>query len=255
MPNEATIRAGYTHRPDPGYFADTEQTLGQTVWQPDVYAHVAEVAAALGATQLIDFGCGTGGKLARLAKRFEIVGIDYGPNIEWCRQSYHFGTWIEHDFDAPDVVGVDAARGIVICADVIEHVRHPDVLAAKLRAALDQGALAVLISTPEREVTWGLWHDGPPPNVAHVREWTVRELTAFLRRQGFHHGSAGLTRNNTVENVASTILCAYVADPTNLARLEDALIDADRPPVPSDRPLSKAARVRRGLARRIAVVR
>jgi len=252
MPNDATIRAGYRHRPKPEYFADTETTLAQIVYQPEVYAHAAEVAAALGATHLIDFGCGTGGKLGQFANRFEIVGIDYGPNIEWCRQSYDFGTWIEHDLDAPDAVGVDAARGIVICSDVIEHVEHPDVLAAKLRAALNQGALAVLISTPEREVTHGLWHNGPPPNVNHVREWTIRELVAFLRRQGFHHGSAGLTRNNSVENVASTVLCAYVADPVNLPRLEDALIDAERPLAPSDSPPSKRLRVRRRLARRIA---
>jgi hypothetical protein len=244
MPNEATIRAGYTHRRDPEHFADTEATLGRIVYQPEVYAHAATIAAALGATQLIDFGCGTAGKLVRFAKRFEIIGIDYGPNIEWCRQSYDFGTWIEHDFDAPAAVAVDFARSIVICSDVIEHVRHPDVLAGKLRAALDQGALAVLISSPEREVTHGLWHDGPPPNVAHVREWTIRELATFLRRRGFDHGSAGLTRNNTVDNVASTILCAYVADPTNLAGLEDSLIDAERPPAPPDRRPSTTDRPR-----------
>jgi cyclopropane fatty-acyl-phospholipid synthase-like methyltransferase len=90
MPDEATIRVGYTHRPDPEYFADTEATLGRIVYQPEVYAHAAKIAAELGAAQLIDFGCGTGGKLARFAKRFEIIGIDYGPNIEWCRRSLRF---------------------------------------------------------------------------------------------------------------------------------------------------------------------
>lgn len=249
MPNDAAIRTDYRHRPSPEYFADTPTRV---IFQPDVYAHAADVAQALGATRIIDFGCGTAGKLMELAPRYEVVGIDYGPNIEVCRRTHPDGRWVEDDFDVPGPVDIDAAGAVVVCSDVIEHVRDPDVLTAKLRATLEHGVRAVLISTPERELTRGLAHDGPPPNRAHVREWTIRELGAYLRRAGFAHGSAGLSRNNTRENVAHTILCAYVADPADLGRLEDALIDAAKPTGLTEPSQSRVARGRRELARLLA---
>jgi SAM-dependent methyltransferase len=252
MPDEYEIRSGYTHRPEPEYFADTQTLSEPIVYQPEVYAHAAEAAAALGATRIIDFGCGTGGKLVELADRFEIVGIDYGPNIELCRSTYDVGTWLVDDFDAPGPVDVDPAGAVVVCSDVIEHVRRPEILLGKLRAALEGGAVAVLISTPERELTYGLWHHGPPPNRAHVREWSTRELAALLRRSGFEHGSVGLTRSNTVRNVAHTILAGYVADPARLDTLEDVLVDAALPPIPKGQGQSTVERARRKLARTIA---
>ena len=110
----------------------------------------------------------------------------------------------------------------------------------------------MLISTPERDLTQGLWHHGPPPNVAHVREWNIRELGALLRRAGFEHGSLGLTRSNTVRNVAFTILAAYVSDPAHLTALEDALADAALPPVPRGQGQLTVERAWRKLARSIA---
>ena len=252
MPDPQQIRSGYTHRPEPQYFEDTQTLRERIVYQPEVYAHAADVAAALGATRILDFGCGTGGKLVELADRFEIVGIDYGPNIESCRARYSVGTWLVDDFDVPGPVDVEAAGAVVVCSDVIEHVRQPEVLLGKLRACLDGGAAAVLISTPERDLTYGLWHTGPPPNVAHVREWNIRELAALLRRSGFAHGSVGLTRSNTVRNLAHTILAAYVADPAQLETLEDVLVDATLPPTPRGQGHSKVERARRRLARTIA---
>ena len=163
--------------------------------------------------------------------------------------------WVEHDLDSAAPLTVDVAGSVVICADVIEHVTDPSVLAAKLSMMLEAGALAVLISTPEREVAHGLWALGPPPNPSHVREWTIRELAAFLRRSGFGHGSIGLTRNNTGENLAATILAVYVPDEEHLRIAEDVLIDAPRAAPPSPAPATAArpgmrarlsARLRRG---------
>jgi SAM-dependent methyltransferase len=252
MPDPHRIRSGYVHRPEPEYFADTQTLAERIVYQPEVYAHAAEVATALGAGRIVDFGCGTGGKLVALADRFEIVGIDYGPNIETCRSRYEIGTWLVDDFEMPGPLVADPAGAVVVCSDVIEHLKQPEVLLAKLRAALDAGALAVLISTPERDLTQGLWHQGPPPNAAHVREWNIRELAALLRRSGFEHGSVGLTRSNTVRNVAYTILAAYVSDPASLDALEDVLADAALPPRPPGQGHSVVERARRRLARTIA---
>jgi SAM-dependent methyltransferase len=245
------IRHGYQIRDPPEYFVDAE-SREEVLHQPEVYICGADVASVLGAGQVIDLGCGRGDKLAPLAERYSVVGIDYGPNIQWCRETHGFGTWIEHDLDIDGELEVDPSGSVVICADVIEHVRCPSILADKLRALLAGGAVAAVISTPERHVTHGIWHDGPPSNPAHVREWTIRELSAFLRRAGLANGTIGLTRNNTRDNVASTILGAYVAYPQDLRKVEDVLIDSPRPPQPAPRlPLSTVERLRAGLAKRI----
>jgi len=222
---EYMIRSGYESRPEPLYFVDLDPNT-DIVYQPDVYTHASELASALGAWRLIDVGCGKAGKLVALEEHFETFGIDHGENIAWCREHHSTGVWIEHDLEQPDPIPVDARDSIVVCADVIEHLRQPQHLAAGLLRLLEDGALAVLISTPEREGTYGPWHQGPPPNVAHAREWTIRELTTFLRRIGFRHGTAGLTRNNTAENQSSTILCVYTNNEDMLPLIEDTLIES-----------------------------
>ena len=86
---------------------------------------------------------------------------------------------------------------------------RPELLVRKLAIAL-QTARAVVISTPERERTWGDLQMGPPPNVAHVREWTLGELAAFLESEGLEHGDMMLTRSNDRENQLATSLAVLV---------------------------------------------
>jgi SAM-dependent methyltransferase len=246
VPGDALVRSSYTPRADPDYYYSDEP--GEVVYQPDVYANAAVLGEHLGAGTIIDVGCGNAEKLSHLADRFEIIGVDYGPNIATCRAAYPSGIWMEHDLDAATSLDVSATRSVVICADVIEHVRRPAALADKLLHLLHNGALVALISTPERDVTHGIGHRGPPPNPAHAREWTIRELGAFLRRRGFQHGTLGLTRNNTAENLASTILAAYVSDANLLQTVEDSLIDA---PVQWIPPARRGASARGRVLRRL----
>jgi hypothetical protein len=221
------IRSGYQGRPEPLYFDDVDGAGGVT-WQPDVYAHAAKVAAALQAGTIIDFGCGRALKLVPLADRFRIIGIDFGPNIAWCRAHHPVGEWIEHDFHSTGPVTLKrTGAAVVVCADVVEHVRDPARLARKLRATFRRGARAILVSTPEREITHGPYHDGPPPNPHHVREWSIREFGVFMRDQGFKHTSLGLTRNNDEENFPATILAACAKRARTLRRVEQAIIDSD----------------------------
>jgi SAM-dependent methyltransferase len=199
------LKDGYQHRESPEYFHDYE---GDTVWQPDVYGELGDFAARLGATRIIDVGCGSAAKLAALHPRFELIGIDYGANIEMCRRTHAFGTWIEHDLEsgASLPVAPELLRGsVIVCADVVEHFREPEKLLLALREALEH-AEAVVMSTPERDLTWGVDHYGPPPNPCHAREWTIDEFVRLLRLAGFTHVSAGLTRSNDRDPVRKTIL-------------------------------------------------
>lgn len=217
MPDEYFIKDGYRHRPEPEYARDIVDDA--VVWQPDVYAEAARLADLLGASCIVDVGCGSGAKLVGLHPRFDVVGIDLaGPNLELCRRQYPFVEWLEHDVEThlslpvPDAV---LSRSVLVCSDVIEHLRHPERLLRKLRSAL-RVARAVVLSTPERDLTWGEDHNGPPPNPCHVREWSMRELDAFLDDVGFVHRSMALTRSNDSSNERKTILCLLFDDPAAL---------------------------------------
>ena len=78
------LPAGYRARMDPAYFADTAENRFGATHQPDVYPHAGVLGDRIGATWLIDIGCGRADKLLPLGRRFRLFGIDYGENIRWC---------------------------------------------------------------------------------------------------------------------------------------------------------------------------
>ena len=208
------IKPGYVHRAAPEYFVDLTEERDRVVWQPEVYPQAADIARRLGSRRIVDIGAGTAGKLVRLHPEFEIVGIDFGPNLELCRERYPFGTWREHDLESEEPLPLSPAElagSILICADVIEHLVHPDRLLTKLRDAL-RHADALLLSTPERDRTRGADHLGPPPHVCHVREWSLEELGELLGEWGFEHGTVGLTRSNSASLERHTTLAVLFPD-------------------------------------------
>ena len=208
---EYGIRPGYQPRTGPPeYFVDV---VGSTmVWQPDVYTATANAARALGARRIIDVGCGNAAKLVALRGDFDLVGIDYGENLAGCRARYPWGDWREHDLESHEPLPLDddeLGDAVLVSSDVIEHLIRPELLVRKLARAL-ASARAVVLSTPERVQTWGPDHLGPPPNPAHVREWTLAELAGFLESEGLHHGDMMLTRSNDATDALATILGVLV---------------------------------------------
>ena len=78
-----------------------------------------------GANTIIDLGAGAGGKLAALAPDLEILGVDYGPNVEIARRAFPAATWREHDLDAAGGLALTPLQlrgSVVVCANVIVHV-------------------------------------------------------------------------------------------------------------------------------------
>jgi 2-polyprenyl-3-methyl-5-hydroxy-6-metoxy-1,4-benzoquinol methylase len=212
LPGEYFIKSGYVHRPVPEYFDDT--TRSGVVYQPEVYPRAASLAREAGAEVIVDVGCGEGEKLASLHPEFRIVGIDLGRNITSARERYPFGDWEEFDLDKEGTFPVDdiaLSRAVVVCSDVIEHLRRPEHLLGHLRRCLDL-CHGVVLSTPERNLRRGVHHMGPPGNVAHVREWAIDELAALLASFGFHGGTLELTRSNDASPRRETILAVLYPD-------------------------------------------
>jgi SAM-dependent methyltransferase len=189
------IHPTYRAREKPEYYRDCDEWARAT--QPDVYFEAAAVARLVGARTIVDLGCGLGDKLVELADEFSIIGVDYGANIEEARARHEGFTWIEWDLDGSAVFELAEAReAVLVAADVIEHLVRPERLLRTLRRLFSRGALALVLSTPERDLVRGPDDPGPPANPCHVREWNQRELVTFLESEGMT-GFAGLTRSNT----------------------------------------------------------
>jgi SAM-dependent methyltransferase len=173
------LKDRYIERPQPEYFEDVVQ---DAEWQPNVYRAAAELARKLGCGRIVDIGCGYARKLLGLHPEFEIVGIDFGENIDHCR-GYGFGTWLEWDIEREPMPQLEADGSVIICADVIEHLVDPLKLLHHLKVLLEQASVAIL-STPERDLARGVDHMGPPDNECHVREWNRAELQTLLEYVG-----------------------------------------------------------------------
>lgn len=205
-PENVFVKAGYRINPAPDYYADVDSG-GDIVYQPDVYPLAAHLARRSGASVIIDIGCGTGHKLASLSGEFQTLGFDYGANIAACRAAYPGGNWEEVDLENTAIVlPVELLENaVVVCSDVIEHLVSPATLLWTLRTCSEHSH-GVVISTPERDLVRGVDDQGPPANVAHVREWNLDEFDRLLRWAGMEPTTLGLTTNNSTALAKRTIL-------------------------------------------------
>lgn len=171
---------------------------GEVVHQPDIYLFAAYLARRFSCTSILDIGCGRALKLVALHPEFQIIGVDCGLNLQYCRQSYRFGTWLECDLETvhpPFLPEPVLRKTLIICSDVIEHLVHPEHLMQTLSSHL-RFVPAMVLSTPERDLVRGILDTGPPANPSHVREWNRAELGRLLRKSGMPGSFLGLTVNN-----------------------------------------------------------
>ncbi|MFL5658955.1 MAG: methyltransferase domain-containing protein [Ktedonobacteraceae bacterium] len=202
------IKPGYRIREKPVYCDDREYSESGILWQPDVYPFAAYLARHFRCSYIIDIGCGVAQKLVKLHPEFQVIGIDFKDNIQYSQKEFQFGQWIEWDLDKPGVIPICPeilSNSVIICSDVIEHLIHPDFLLENLKTCLAY-APAALLSTPERDLTYGLKNIGPPPNPKHIREWNESELESLLRSYDFHIEFMGLTMSNNKDWRKKTLL-------------------------------------------------
>lgn len=203
--NNYYLKSGYQSREQPEYCLDLVEN---DIWQPQVYVLARYLGKILNCKYLIDIGCGMAFKLSKMYPGFQIIGIDYGANIQRCKEIYPYGTWIEHDLDSPQSLPIQDSilkDSIIICADVIEHLVNPAFLLGNLKEMMELSA-ACLMSTPERDIERGINHFGPPPNRSHVREWNLYELTDLFRSLHFNIAYGDLTVSDNVSNNKNTSL-------------------------------------------------
>ena len=136
---------------------------------------------------ILDIGCGPATKLSAIKNKYpkvQIFGIDQVEIIKFCEKNYPWGFWFVDDFENPTlkkemIPNVD----IIICSDVIEHLKDPDSLLSYIKIFANPKT-TIIISTPERDRLRGkkCLHS---PNQVHIREWSYRELELYFDSRKF----------------------------------------------------------------------
>jgi 2-polyprenyl-3-methyl-5-hydroxy-6-metoxy-1,4-benzoquinol methylase len=164
------IHDGYEPRLEPRYFDDT---CNSDQWQDEVYAFAKEIADKCNLRSVADIGCGSGFKLLKYFHNRVTIGLDVIATCARLREAHPDRQWEVADFSAFEPPKAD----LVIVSDVIEHVTDPDAL---LSYILRMVPLYIVLSTPDRNLLRLGTHNGPPSNPAHLREWSMAELHAYL---------------------------------------------------------------------------
>jgi hypothetical protein len=209
--DELFLPSSYRVQDHSAYFDDTAGLSSGIVYQPEVYPVAEYLLAATGRSRLVDVGCGIGRKLSQASAPLKL-GIDFGANLSYCRTTYpDRAEWCEIDLGG-EIPGDLAKRigpeDVVICSDVVEHLRDPRALLGFLRTCFQRGAL-IITSTPDRIRVRGADHLGPPPNLAHVREWALDEYRALLIQSGLPPLFLGLTHNNDRDRLLRTVISLH----------------------------------------------
>lgn len=199
----------YRSRAVPGFDNHTEIRNHKIVWQPDVYALAAMMGRVIGAKGIVDIGCGHAEKLTALHPEFEVVGVDIFENVLYCKNQYHFGSWLVANLEKeiPKIPEHLKGNSVVICSDVIEHIVNARPFAEKLSELIKMCSIGV-ISTPNRDLIYCESHLGPPINKNHVREWNLSEFQKFLSSVGLETWTGGTRSNDHDWNPSSIIVIA-----------------------------------------------
>src|SRR5687767_10517933 len=109
--------------------------------QSELFTFAARLARQFGCSYIIDIGGGShAAELARLIPEFQIVGVDSSAAMAACKQTFAAGHWIEWDFDSAGLFPIDPqiiASSVVVCANLIERVQHPEYLLENIRCLLN----------------------------------------------------------------------------------------------------------------------
>jgi glycosyltransferase involved in cell wall biosynthesis len=149
--------------------------------------------------RVLDLGCSDGSIAARLqALGHEVVGVDIEehPGVHQKVNVFHRANL---DKGLPDSLG--APFDVVLCADVIEHVRDPESLLIDIKSVLASSG-NVVVSIPN----FGHWYPRTKTALGmfdydsrgildstHMRFFTRRSFERMVRRSGFTPRRIGVT--------------------------------------------------------------
>lgn len=173
-------------------------------YQYYVYELASTIASQKGVVSALDLGCGTGVKTKAFIsdKVRDVVLVDQESSKSLVQSILPGSKFIGADLEACEI-DVASEFGLIICADVIEHLFNPMPCLQFVRKHLAPSGVA-LFSTPERDVLRGK-DCMVSPHGSHVREWNGEEFKELLRFSGFEvemHLTFPIERLSRIENLS-----------------------------------------------------
>jgi len=162
------IKEGYTIRENNLSFDDSHNS---DQWQYEVYQLAYTMSKIIPKLLVLDIGCGSGYKLINIFKDFKTIGVELEEFYSKLIKKYPERKWLIKTNEPPK-----GKFGILILADVIEHILNPDEMLEYIKQ-IDFRYL--IISTPNRDDEF-LSQNGPPNNLAHIREWSFQEFNDYI---------------------------------------------------------------------------
>ena len=102
--------------------------------------------------KLLDIGCGTGELLRELSPLGEVSGIDNSPQaIAFCKERGLKNIFLAEGTDIPFP---DDAFDIVLCLDVLEHIKNDDAALKEIRRVAKPEGI-IIIFVPTFKFLWG----------------------------------------------------------------------------------------------------
>ena len=185
-----SIKAGY-HDADRAESFDDRQNMDE--WQLSVYETALSVLKEINGKTIIDVGCGSAYKLMHLFGSYETIGVELKETCDWLDKKYPGKKWMPFEVAKKSQLKAD----LIICSDVIEHLKNPDELMEFLKGI---SCSCLVMSTPERDLVRGNRDFGPPENPSHYREWNETEFYHYVSKW-FHVKTQIITKDKSVSQV------------------------------------------------------
>jgi SAM-dependent methyltransferase len=165
------IKSFYLVRKKNKHFDDTQN---KDEYQDEVYKNISQFFINKNLHSILDIGCGSGYKLIKYFGEYNTMGLEVPPSLDFLKQKYPHKKWMLSDLKKPPEETFD----IVISIDVIEHLMDPDQLIDFIKKIKCQ---YIALGTPDRKSKRSIFVQiGPPPNSAHVREWSRKEFVQYV---------------------------------------------------------------------------
>ncbi len=182
------LPAGYQRRAPAGAssvdeFWTPERIRASADYQWHVYRWAAKLIRKHALKSVLDVGCGIGRKLREHITPLcdDVVGLD---SAEAIRRASADGLGVSlHPVDLEEPsIKLERRFDLIICADVLEHLAHPEHTVELIKECATPQAL-IFLSTPDRDRLRGRdCRSSDKPD--HVQEWSAPEFRRFLRSRG-----------------------------------------------------------------------
>lgn len=171
---------------DDNYWTE-DRINASLIFQYHVYEYAAKMFEEKGLKSVVDVGSGPGIKTVNFFKNIadKVTLIDQpttGNKIFKDQSNVQFFGLNLEKVSAEKVEEI-GKHDMVICADVIEHLENPTVLLDFMKSIANKDTI-IIISTPERNNRRGV-DNMRSPNKEHVREWSLKEFSDYLKSEGF----------------------------------------------------------------------